>query len=108
IDVGVSGAENDVAAVPAERVHLRARGGKDGRGAEPLGPVLAPGEQRPGNQIGRDGNEAGSTSSYALNCSGHEAPSDTTPPCLWHAATHGAVGAAAISTLGVGPAGDPA
>ena len=41
IDVGVAGHDDDVAAVPAEDVHLGARHGQERCGAEALGPVLA-------------------------------------------------------------------
>src|SRR5690606_16091116 len=45
VDVGVGGNDDDVAAVPAERVHLCARHGQIWRGAEAFGPVAGIGEQ---------------------------------------------------------------
>ena len=46
VDVGVAGHDDDVAAVPAERVHLRPGHGQHRRRGKPLGPVLAVTEQR--------------------------------------------------------------
>ncbi|EXI67382.1 MAG: hypothetical protein AW07_04540 [Candidatus Accumulibacter sp. SK-11] len=45
VDVGVAGNEDDVARIPAERVHLAARHRQEWRDAETAGPVLAPGEE---------------------------------------------------------------
>jgi len=41
IDVGVAGDQDDVAGIPAERVHLGARHRQEGRDAEAGGPVFA-------------------------------------------------------------------
>jgi hypothetical protein len=41
VDVGVAGDQDDVARIPAERVHFGARHGQEGRRAETAGPVLA-------------------------------------------------------------------
>jgi hypothetical protein len=40
IDVGVAGDDDDVAGIPAQRIHLGARGRQKSRGAIALGPVL--------------------------------------------------------------------
>ncbi len=52
IDVGVAGDQDDVAAVPAELVHLGARHGQHRRDAEALGPVLTTREEGGRHQLG--------------------------------------------------------
>ena len=46
IDIGVAGDEDHVAGIPAERLHLRARHGQEGRDAEAMRPIFAVGEER--------------------------------------------------------------
>ncbi len=53
VDVGVAGDDDDVAAVPAERVHLLPAHGQEGCGAETLGPERAPTRDRLGGCGGR-------------------------------------------------------
>ena len=45
VDIGVAGDEDDVAGIPAERLHLRARHRQQRRRAEALGPVFAVGKE---------------------------------------------------------------
>ena len=52
VDVGVAGDDDDVAAVPAERVHLGARHGQERGRAEAGRPVLAVGEEVAGGKHG--------------------------------------------------------
>ena len=52
IDVGVAGHDDDVAAVPAERVHLLPRHGQERGGPEAGRPVFAIGEQFAGGKHG--------------------------------------------------------
>ena len=49
IDIGVAGDENDVAGIPAQRVHFGTRHRQEGRRTETRGPELAMAEERPGN-----------------------------------------------------------
>ena len=53
VDVGVAGDQDDVAGIPAERVHFGARHGQEGGGAEARRPVLAVAEQGAGNLLNR-------------------------------------------------------
>ncbi len=46
IDIGVAGDQDDVAAVPAELVHLRPGHRQERRGAEAVRPIFAMGKQR--------------------------------------------------------------
>jgi hypothetical protein len=66
IDVGVAGHQDHVAAVPAERVHLGARGRQERRDAEAMRPVLAPSEQRRRARSGHSHGRQGSPVSDAL------------------------------------------
>ena len=50
VHVGVAGDDDDVAAVPAERVHLLPAHGQEGRRAETLGPERAPAGDRLGGR----------------------------------------------------------
>ncbi len=52
VHVGVARDDDDVAGIPAERVHLRPRRGQERRRAEPVRPVLAVGEQVAGGLHG--------------------------------------------------------
>ncbi len=52
VHVGVTGDDDDVAAVPAQGVHLGAGHGQFRRGAKALGPELAVGKQRCGHDRG--------------------------------------------------------
>ena len=65
-----------------------------------------------GTRSGETGNEAraavGADGLDAAESAGHDARSDTTPSHLWHAGPDGVVGAAAVSALRVGAAGDAA
>ncbi len=46
IDIGVTGDDDDIAAVPAQRIHLGAGHGQFGSGAEAFRPELAVGKER--------------------------------------------------------------
>ena len=59
VDIGVAGDEDDVAAVPAERVHLGPRHRQERRDAEPLRPVFAVGEQRLRGRLRRRADNSG-------------------------------------------------
>src|SRR5690606_22340874 len=59
IDVGIAGDDDDVAAVPAEFVHLCARHGQERRRTETFGPVLGIAEKGAG-ALGEPGRGGGS------------------------------------------------
>ena len=53
VDVGVASHQNDVAGIPAKRIHFRTRHRQERRRAETLRPELAMAEQRPGDLLKR-------------------------------------------------------
>ena len=67
VDIGVAGDQDDVAFVPAERVHLRPRHRQEGCRAVPVRPEFTMGEQRLGRRKWRGGFGSG------LGGSGHGA-----------------------------------